>query len=125
MNVIKTLALGAGMAGLLLSTAYAEGLQGKVIGFSQIGSESGWRAAETSVTKAVAAELGIDLKFADAQQKQENQIKAIRGFIAQGVDAILVATAVLQSRLSRRARAALVAHAAFVACALVRARYVD
>ena len=94
MKLIKTLALGAGLSGLLLSAAYAEGLQGKVIGFSQIGSESGWRAAETSVTKAVAAELGIDLKFADAQQKQENQIKAIRGFIAQGVDAILVAPVV-------------------------------
>ena len=59
MNVFKTLALGAGLSGLLLSAAYAEGLQGKVIGFSQIGSESGWRAAETSVTKQVAAELGI------------------------------------------------------------------
>jgi len=94
MKLIKTLALGAGLGGLLLSAAHAEGLQGKVIGFSQIGSESGWRAAETSVTKAVAAELGIDLKFADAQQKQENQIKAIRGFIAQGVDAILVAPVV-------------------------------
>ncbi len=94
MKLIKTLALGAGLSGLLLSAAYAEGLQGKVIGFSQIGSESGWRAAETSVTKQVAAELGIDLKFADAQQKQENQIKAIRGFIAQGVDAILVAPVV-------------------------------
>jgi hypothetical protein len=65
-----------------------------LIGFSQIGSESGWRAAETSVTKQEAEARGIDLKFADAQQKQENQIKAIRGFIAQGVDAILVAPVV-------------------------------
>ncbi|MCX5495519.1 ABC transporter substrate-binding protein [Kaistia dalseonensis] len=64
------------------------------IGFSQIGSESGWRAAETSVTKQQAEKRGITLKFADAQQKQENQIKAIRGFIAQGVDAILVAPVV-------------------------------
>ncbi len=94
MNIIKKFALVAGMGALLSSAAYADGLQGKVIGFSQIGSESGWRAAETSVTKAEAAELGIDLKFADAQQKQENQIKAIRGFIAQGVDAILIAPVV-------------------------------
>ena len=64
------------------------------VGFSQIGSESGWRAAETTVTQAQAKERGIDLKFADAQQKQENQIKAIRGFIAQGVDAILIAPVV-------------------------------
>lgn len=47
-----------------------------------------------SVTKQQATAHGIDLKFADAQQKQENQIKAIRDFIAQGVDAILVAPVV-------------------------------
>jgi len=64
------------------------------VGFSQIGSESGWRAAETSVTKQEAEKRGIDLKIADAQQKQENQIKAIRGFIAQGVDGIFVAPVV-------------------------------
>ena len=64
------------------------------VGFSQIGSESGWRAAETTVTKQEAEKRGIDLKFADAQQKQENQIKAIRSFIAQGVDAIFVAPVV-------------------------------
>ncbi|WP_319531605.1 galactofuranose ABC transporter, galactofuranose-binding protein YtfQ [uncultured Cohaesibacter sp.] len=66
----------------------------KTVGFSQIGSESGWRAAETTVTKQQAEERGVTLKFADAQQKQENQIKAIRGFIAQGVDAILLAPVV-------------------------------
>ncbi len=64
------------------------------IGFSQIGSESGWRAAETTVTKLQAEERGINLKFADAQQKQENQISALRSFIAQGVDAILIAPVV-------------------------------
>ena len=94
MTIIKTLALAAGIGALLSSASYGDGLSGKVIGFSQIGSESGWRAAETSVTKAEAEKLGIDLKFADAQQKQENQIKAIRGFIAQGVDAIMVAPVV-------------------------------
>ena len=91
MNTIKTLALAAGTLALLSTTALADGL---IVGFSQIGSESGWRAAETSVTKEQAATRGIDLKFADAQQKQENQIKAIRGFIAQGVNAILVAPVV-------------------------------
>ncbi|RGP36882.1 galactofuranose ABC transporter, galactofuranose-binding protein YtfQ [Pseudotabrizicola alkalilacus] len=94
MSIIKKLALVAGIGALMSSTAYAEGLSGKVIGFSQIGSESGWRAAETSVTRAEAERLGVDLKFADAQQKQENQIKALRGFIAQGVDAILIAPVV-------------------------------
>ncbi|TDH37626.1 ABC transporter substrate-binding protein [Pseudohoeflea suaedae] len=74
---------------LMSSSAIAQ-----TIGFSQIGSESGWRAAETTLTKSQAEERGIDLKFADAQQKQENQIKALRSFIAQGVDAILIAPVV-------------------------------
>ena len=64
------------------------------IGFSQVGSESGWRTMFTESVKAEAERRGIDLKFSDAQQKQENQIKAIRSFIAQGVDAIMVAPVV-------------------------------
>ena len=59
-----------------------------VVGFSQIGAESGWRTANTESIKSEAAKRGIDLRFSDAQQKQENQIKAIRSFVAQGVDAI-------------------------------------
>jgi ABC-type sugar transport system substrate-binding protein len=59
-----------------------------VLGFSQIGAESEWRTANTESIKAAAKEAGIELKFADAQQKQENQIKAIRSFIAQKVDVI-------------------------------------
>ncbi len=92
MSILKKLALAAGLATALSSAAMAA--DGMTVGFSQIGSESGWRAAETSVTKSQAESRGINLKFADAQQKQENQIKAIRGFIAQGVDAILVAPVV-------------------------------
>jgi galactofuranose transport system substrate-binding protein len=59
-----------------------------VVGFSQIGAESGWRTANTDSIKEEAAKRGVDLKFADAQQKQENQIKALRSFIDQGVDVI-------------------------------------
>src|SRR5882672_12702944 len=59
-----------------------------VLGFSQIGAESEWRTANTESIKSSAKEAGIDLKFSDAQQKQENQIKAIRAFIAQKVDVI-------------------------------------
>ena len=58
------------------------------VGFSQIGAESGWRTANTESIKSEAAKRGINLKFADAQQKQENQIKALRSFISQGVDVI-------------------------------------
>src|SRR5256885_548081 len=59
-----------------------------VLGFSQIGAESEWRTANTKSIKESAAKEDINLKFSDAQQKQENQIKAIRAFIAQKVDAI-------------------------------------
>lgn len=63
--------------------------QGKIVlGFSQIGAESEWRTANSESIKSAAAEAGIELKFSDAQQKQENQIKAIRSFIAQKVDVI-------------------------------------
>src|SRR2546427_12926264 len=59
-------------------------------GFSQIGAESAWRTAETESIRSEAARRGVNLKFSDAQQKQENQIKALGVFIAQkGVDLIL------------------------------------
>ncbi|SCL13636.1 simple sugar transport system substrate-binding protein [Micromonospora nigra] len=59
-----------------------------VLGFSQVGAESGWRTANSISIKDAAGEAGIELKFDDAQQKQENQIKAIRNFIQQKVDVI-------------------------------------
>jgi simple sugar transport system substrate-binding protein len=64
------------------------------VGFSQIGAESAWRTAETNSIQDEARKRGVDLKFSDAQQKQENQIAAIRSFIAQGVDAIILAPVV-------------------------------
>ncbi len=59
-----------------------------VLGFSQIGAESEWRTANTTSIQTAAQEAGITLRFSDAQQKQENQIKALRSFIAQRVDVI-------------------------------------
>jgi simple sugar transport system substrate-binding protein len=58
------------------------------LGFSQVGAESGWRTANTKSVQDSAAAAGITLKFSDAQQKQENQIAAIRSFIQQKVDII-------------------------------------
>ena len=59
------------------------------VGFSQLGAESGWRTANTeSVKESLSEDNGFDLTFVDAQQKQENQIKALRDFIAQDVDVI-------------------------------------
>jgi len=59
-----------------------------VVGYSQIGAESEWRTGNTASIKQAAESLGVELIFSDAQQKQENQIKAIRTFIAQQVDVI-------------------------------------
>jgi len=67
----------------------SSGGSGKItLGFSQVGSESGWREANTKSIKESAPAAGIDLKFSDAQQKQENQIAAIRSYIQQKVDVI-------------------------------------
>ena len=62
-----------------------------IVGYAQLGAESEWRSANTASVKEAAEALGVELKFSDAQQKQENQIKAIRSLIAQRVDVIGVA----------------------------------
>jgi ABC-type sugar transport system substrate-binding protein len=80
-------AAAACVAGTLpMSSAWAQ--KKIVLGFAQVGAESEWRTANTESIKSAAQEAGIDLKFSDAQQKQENQIKAIRSYIAQKVDVI-------------------------------------
>lgn len=61
-----------------------------VVGYSQLGSESVWRTANTaSIEKALSKENGFFLQLKNARQKQENQIKAIRSFISQRVDYIV------------------------------------
>ncbi|AMW11064.1 LacI family transcriptional regulator [Streptomyces qaidamensis] len=70
------------------SSASAGGSKAITLGFSQVGSESGWRTANSDSVKSAAKEAGYTLKFSDAQQKQENQISAIRNYIAQKVDVI-------------------------------------
>jgi galactofuranose transport system substrate-binding protein len=65
-----------------------------VVGYSQIGAESEWRTGNTASIKEEAERLGVELIFSDGQQKQENQIKAIRTFIAQQVDVIGVSPVV-------------------------------
>ena len=75
------------LAGLALAYS-AQASKPLVMGFSQVGAESEWRTANTASVKSAAQAAGIQLKFADAQQKQENQVKAIRSFIAQKVDVI-------------------------------------
>lgn len=64
------------------------GSGGLTMGFAQVGAESGWRTANTKSIQESAKDAGIDLKFTDAQGKQENQIQAIRSYIQQKVDVI-------------------------------------
>jgi len=59
-----------------------------VVGFAQIGAESDWRVANTKSIQDACAAAGFDLRFVDGQQRQENQIRALRDFITQGVDVI-------------------------------------
>jgi ABC-type sugar transport system substrate-binding protein len=62
------------------------------VGFAQTGSESGWRSANTeSMKEAFSEENGFKLVFNAADNKQEAQIAAVRSFINQGVDAIVIA----------------------------------
>jgi simple sugar transport system substrate-binding protein len=88
------LMLAAATAALLVACSgskpdsAAGGSKPIVLGFSQIGAESEWRTANTTSIQSAAPEAGITLRFSDAQQKQENQIKALRSFIAQRVDVI-------------------------------------
>jgi len=56
--------------------------------FPQLGAESDWRTADTASFKSEAQKDGFQLVFSDAQQKQENQISAIRACIQQGVSVI-------------------------------------
>lgn len=80
--------LVSALAMVLLAVPVAAAGNKITLGFAQVGAESEWRTANTESIKKAAAKDGIDLKFSDAQQKQENQIKAIRSYIAQKVDVI-------------------------------------
>ena len=85
-HLLAMAALGLSLAGTASSAFAAD--KPLVLGFSQVGAESEWRTANSNSIKDAAKQAGITLKFADAQQKQENQVKASRSFIAQKVDVI-------------------------------------
>ena len=86
-RMVSGIVAAAAAFSLAAGVAHAEDKQ-ITLGFAQVGAESAWRTANTVSVKAAAKDAGINLKFSDAQQKQENQIKAIRSFIAQKVDVI-------------------------------------
>jgi simple sugar transport system substrate-binding protein len=87
-------ALSFVLAALLLSGCGKDantGSNAPVIAFVQTGADNDWRNAHTVSVKEAAAERGYDLRFAEGQSKQENQIKALSSFVSQGVDVIILA----------------------------------
>jgi simple sugar transport system substrate-binding protein len=87
---------GSALRGAARSSTNSSARQGRLFarkarigsGFSQIGAEGAWRAANSQSIIGEAKRQGIVLRFSDAQQKQENQIQAVRSFIRQRVDVI-------------------------------------
>jgi simple sugar transport system substrate-binding protein len=75
--------------------AMATAASAETVGFSQVGAESDWRTAFTADMRAEAKSRGIDLHFDDAQGHVERQYAAVRRFIAEHVDAIVIAPAVV------------------------------
>ena len=86
--IILAILLVAGLAGCKKKAVQTEQKDRLILGFSQIGSESAWRTRNTQSIMEAAEENGIQIIFDDAQQKQENQLKAIRSFIVYQVDVI-------------------------------------
>ncbi len=91
-QVVVTATPGAAMVATTAAPAAATGAKAykdMTLCFPQLGAESDWRTADTASFKETAQKLGIkQLVFSDAQQKQENQISAVRACIQQGVDVI-------------------------------------
>ena len=93
MNIKKMRLLVFTMLAVLMLCSCAESTEqsnepGLLLGFSQIGSESAWRIGNTRDIEESAEQKGISLMLENANQKQENQIAAIRRFIAYKVDVI-------------------------------------
>ncbi len=91
-SMLCLLAVGCGNSSESVQEQSAEVKGSIVIGFSQLGAESDWRSANTESMKSTfTTGNGYELIFENGQQKQANQIMAIRTFIQQGVDYIVLA----------------------------------
>jgi simple sugar transport system substrate-binding protein len=75
-------------SGSVLESKSEKKYEDLIVGYAQLGAESEWRVANTISVKETAEQLGVELRFSDAQQKQENQIEAVRKLIIQKVDVI-------------------------------------
>jgi ABC-type sugar transport system substrate-binding protein len=88
LTVILLAACGGGTVSEKASCAPNCAYTDMTLCYPQLGAESDWRTANTASFKETAGELGVRLIFSDAQQKQENQISAMRSCIQQEVDVI-------------------------------------
>ena len=89
---------------------------GKILlGFSQIGAESAWRTYNSKSVQEAAQAAGIQLLFSNAEQKQENQIKAIRSFIVYRVD-VIAFVPIVQDGWDNVLREAKAAHIPVIVC---------
>jgi len=94
-RMFAVLATVVGLFTISLQPSFAQTGKKIVIGFSQVGAETEWRVAMSKIMKETfAKEKDMELLFSDAQQKQENQLKALRTFILQKVDFIVFAPVV-------------------------------
>lgn len=88
--VLMFMMFGSGLFTEMEETTQVERENQIVVGVSQLGSESGFRTANTeSVQNAFTQQNGYFLIYNNARQRQENQLKAIRSFISQRVDYII------------------------------------
>ena len=86
--LIAILTVSATLPGCVGPTEQPNEKNAVILGFSQLGSESGWRIGNSRDITAAADRAGVRLMYENAEQKQENQIRAIRSFIAYQVDVI-------------------------------------
>lgn len=93
MSILKTLLTLVVGLGLFLSVGCggSSSSGSVVVGFAQGGSESSWREAETKSIQDAAKDAGYDLRYANAEGRPDQQVSQVRGFIAQGVDVIVIA----------------------------------
>jgi ABC-type sugar transport system substrate-binding protein len=93
MGLLQMIRFASFLAAALLTVATAA--SATTIGFSQVGAESDWRTAFSADMKAEAKIRGIDLHFDDAHGSVDAQFAAVRRFIAERVDAIVIAPVVV------------------------------
>jgi galactofuranose transport system substrate-binding protein len=84
----QSTSLSISQIGSNLETKSEKKYEDLIVGYAQLGAESEWRVANTISVKETAEQLSVELRFLDAQQKQDNQIEAVRKLIVQKVDVI-------------------------------------